>query len=290
MKNLLLPVLASCSVVVAQDSTEESFIPNYAVGGAYYIWSDDADFSDLPGSVQQQEAGFYANVPIFQTEGFRATAGVSYRWNQLEFNSEAFPFAGESLDLHRVDVPFNVWADLNDRWKLWLRAQPGVYSDFDDISGDDFILTSLALLSYQWNDALRVAFGGFYSRDLGEERVLPAVGIIYEPNPHWYLALTFPRVEVAWAPNEDWLVAGRATLSGAGWNVANPAGGEDLDLNYRIIRTGIGVDRRLSGPWWAYIDAGVQVGQEIEIDGGGLDITEELDASAYATVGVKLRF
>ncbi|MEM9018560.1 MAG: hypothetical protein AAGC68_16235, partial [Verrucomicrobiota bacterium] len=152
-------------------------------------------------------------------------------------------------------------------------------------------LTSLALLSYQWTESTRVAFGAYYSRDLGEERVLPAVGFIFEPDPRWSLALTFPRIELAHAPNEDWLFTGRALLNGAGWNITDPAGGAtDVDLNYKAIRVGGGIDRRLSGPWWAYLDAGIQVGQEIEIEGGGYQFQQDLDSSAFVTGGVKLRF
>ncbi|MEM7014163.1 MAG: DUF6268 family outer membrane beta-barrel protein, partial [Verrucomicrobiota bacterium] len=257
---ILLSSLALSAGAFAQDSTEESFIPNYSIGGAYYIWSDDADFSDAPGSVKQSEAGASVNVPIFETEKLRVTGGVSYRWNELEFSGAPGPLGSQTFDLHRVDVPFNAWADLSERWKLWVRLQPGWYSDFEDVSSDDFILTSLALLSYQWTDSIRIAFGAFYSKDLGEERLLPAAGVIIEPNPHWYLAVTFPRVELAYAPNQDLLIAGRAVLSGAGWNISNPTGfGEDVDLNYKMVRASVGVDHRLTGPWWAYIDAGVQV-------------------------------
>lgn len=290
-----VPLLCGFSQVRAdEERTEESFIPNYAVASSYFTWNADADFSGKSGgSVSQEEAGIEGNVPVWFKEGLRITAGAQYRWNRLDFSSGVSePLAGRSFDLHRVDVPINAWADFNDRWKLWVRLQPGWYSDFGSVGSDDFILTSLALLSYRWSDSVKVAFGAFYSRDLGEERVLPALGFIIEPDPSWYLALTFPRVEMAYAPNADWLISGRAVLGGAGWNIADPNGGdEDIDLNYQSIRAGIGIDRRLSGgPWWAYLDAGVQVAQEIEIQGGGYQFTEELDPSAFITGGIKLRF
>lgn len=275
-----------------EERTEESFIPNYAVASSYFTWNADADFSGRTGgSVSQQEAGIEANVPVLTRDGFRLTAGVQYRWNRLEFSSGVpEPLGSRSLDLHRVDIPINGWADLNDRWKLWVRLQPGFYSDFESVGSDDFILTSLALLSYEWNDWMKVAFGGFYSKDLGEEKFLPALGFIIEPDPQWYLALTFPRVELAYAPTPDWLLTGRAVLGGAGWNITNPNGGEDIDLNYRSIRAGIGIDHRISDPWWAYLDAGVQVGQEIEIEGSGYKFSEELDPSAFISGGIKMRF
>ncbi|MCB1064675.1 MAG: hypothetical protein KDN20_17365 [Verrucomicrobiae bacterium] len=271
--------------------TEESFIPNYAVASSYFTWNADSDLSGGDGSVSQEEAGIEGNVPILKRDGLMITVGAQYRWNHLSFSGLPEPLGSRSFDLHRVDLPINAWADFNDRWKLWVRLQPGWYSDFENVGSDDFILTSLVLFSYRWNDWMKVAFGGFYSKDLGEERVLPALGFIIEPDPNWSLALTFPRVELAYAPSPDWLFTGRAVLSGSGWNIADPNGGsEDIDLNYRSIRAGIGIDHRLSGPWWAYLDAGVQLGQEIEIEGGGYRFSKELDPSAFISTGVKVRF
>lgn len=288
-----MPFLPAALSWAQETRTEEVFIPNYAVASSYFTWTSDADFSGgSGGSLRQEEAGIEANAPVYFRQGLRITAGAQYRWTRLDFSSAPEPLGSRSFDLHRVDLPVNAWADLSERWKLWVRLQPGWYSDFENVGSDDFILTSLALLSYRWSDSLKVAFGAFYSRDLGEERVLPALGFILEPDPSWFLALTFPRVELAHAPSADWLLAARALLGGAGWNIADPnGGGEELDLNYSSIRAGIGIDRRLAGgPWWAYLDAGMQLGQEIEVKGGGYQFSEKLDSSAFITGGVKLRF
>ena len=296
MKGFHFSLLLSITFLVlplhaGEERTEESFIPNYAVASTYYSWGGESDFSNGAGSLSQHEYGVEANVPVVMRDGFRLTAGVRYRFNRFDFEGAPPPLADRNFDLHRVDVPFNLWRDFDRRWKMWVRLQPGWYSDFGTVTSDDFILTSLALLSYQWTDRTRVAFGAYYSRDLGEERVLPAVGLIFEPDPHWSLALTFPRVELSYAPDEDWLFTGRAVLNGAGWNIANPAGaGSDVDLNYRSVRVGVGIDHRLRGPWWIYLDGGVQVAQEIEIEGGAAPFQQDLDPGAFVTGGVKLRF
>lgn len=291
LRSLIAVSVLAASFASAGERTEESFIPNYAVATGYYSWSGDTDFSDTAGGFSQREAGFEANVPVIMRDGFRLTAGAQYRWNRFDFSGAPGPLGSSSFDLDRVDLPLNLWKDFDSRWKMWVRLQPGWYSDFGTVNSDDFILTSLALLSYQWTDTTRVAFGGYYSRDLGEERLLPALGFIFEPDAHWSLALTFPRVELAYAPNKDVLFAARGLLSGAGWNIADPAGGAaDVDLNYKSIRVGVGVDRRITGPWWAYLDAGMQLAQEIEITGAPYSFQEDLDNTAYVTGGVKLRF
>ncbi|MDF2377805.1 MAG: DUF6268 family outer membrane beta-barrel protein [Verrucomicrobiales bacterium] len=288
---LSIAFLSVATLASAEDSAEETFIPNFAIGGSYFSWTGDTDFSNGSGSVSQYEFGVEANAPIVMRDTFRITAGVQYRFNNLDFSGAPLPLGNQSFDLHRVDVPFNFWKDFNRKWKMWVRLQPGWYSDFETMTSDDFILTSLALLSYQLNETTKVAFGAFYSRDLGEERVLPALGVIFEPNAHWSLALTFPRIELAYAPADDWLFTGRAVLSGAGWNITDPAGGvADVDLNYKSVRVGVGAEHNFAGPWWAYLDAGVQLAQEIEIEGANYNFQQDLDTAAFATGGVKVRF
>ncbi len=284
--------LATTWALSAEESTEESFIPNYSIGYIYGSYGGKSDVSGGPGSLQVNEFGFQGNVPVWNNDTLRLTAGLGYRLNQLDFGG-AFPGLGtDSLNLYRVDIPFNAWWDLGSRWKFWGRLQPGWYSDFEHVSSDDFVLTSLALLSYQWSDQLKIAFGGYYSRDLGEERLLPAAGLIWEPNRHTSLALTFPRVELAYAPNEDWLFAGRAFLSGASWNIEDPlAAGNEFDLIYRSIRVGLGVEHRVTGPVWGYLDAGMQFGQDLEWKRAGLpEVDLELENSFYITSGIKVRF
>jgi hypothetical protein len=230
-------LLASSALANEPARAEESFIPNFSVGGASYSQSGRADLKDGSGSLQRSEAEASGNLPIFFGENFRLMGGLEYRWTQFDFESA---FLSPSLDLYSIQLPFNLWADISDRWKLWVRLQPGLQSDLEDISEDDFILMSLALASYQWNDWLTVAFGGFYSRDLGEERLLPAFGLILRSNPHWSLALTFPRLEFAYAPNADWLLTASTILSGGGWNITDPTGGPDINLYYQAVRAGFG--------------------------------------------------
>lgn len=290
---LLLSALLFGSTLFGQEqeTTEESFIPNFAIGGGYFSWTGDSDFSGGAGSLSQYEIGGEGNVPVYSGKDFRLTAGAQYRFNRLDFSGAPAPLGNLGLDLHRVDIPFNFWKDFGPRWKLWARLQPGWYSDFGSVGSEDFILTSLVLASYQWNEITRIAFGAFYSRDLGEERVLPALGFIIEPDPHWSLALTFPRVELAYAPSEDWLFTARALLSGAGWNIVDPVGGAfDVDLNYRSIRVGLGAEHRVSGPWWAFAEAGAQLGQELEIVGPTYRFQQDLDSAVFFNGGVRVRF
>ena len=183
------------AATAAGEPTEERFIPNYAAGDTYYLWSTRTDLESVAGAtVQVQEAGFKAPVPVFSNERSRLTAGVQLRWNGLDF--EHASTVGDSLNLYRLQLPIDFWHSFNDRWKAWGRVEPGLFTDFENVDGDAFAVTVLALGSYQFTHQFSAAFGVYYSRDLGEDEVLPALGVIWKPDPHWNVGLTFPRATV----------------------------------------------------------------------------------------------
>lgn len=289
----LLATLAPLAPAEEASRTEESFIPNYAVAASYFSWNGDADFSGASGSLSQWESGIEANVPLWKNDQFRVTGGVRYRFNRLDFSGAPAPILSSEFDLHRIDIPFNVWVDLNDRWNAWVSLRPGFNSDFRSVDSNDFVLTALALASWEYNEKLTIAFGAYYSRDLGEETVLPAAGFIWKPDPRWSVGLTIPRVQVTHAPTRDWLLTLQAMPSGGGWNIDDPSPGNrdrDVDLNYRAIQGAFIVERRLQSAWWAYLSTGVQFSQEVELDGSAVKFDEDLDEAFSIEAGVKARF
>jgi hypothetical protein len=127
------------------------------------------------------ELSAQAQYPVWMTERSRLTAGVRYRYNRLDFDG-ANPFADGDLDLHRLQIPVNFWHSFHEQWKLWAGAEPGLFTDFGHVNGDDFALTALAVGAYEFTPAWTVSFGGYYSRDLGEDQLLPVLGVIWRPN------------------------------------------------------------------------------------------------------------
>lgn len=279
------------AALAGEEHIEESFIPRFSVAGAYVSWSDEAGLSDGGGSVSKYRLGADVAVPLIMNERFKLTAGAIYRFDQFDFDGVPEPLGGGSLELHRAELPLNLWTDHSEKWKSWLRFQPGLASDFENVSGDDLTLTALALLAYKYSDTLTFAGGAYYSRDLGDSTVLPALGFIWEPSPRWIVGITAPRLEIIHAPTRDWLITANAFPSGGGWNVSGVSeSGEDVDFNYSAIRTSLGIDRRLTGRLWGFVDLGYEFAQEIELDGAGEDFSEDLDGNFFFNAGVKLRF
>ncbi|MCB1097148.1 MAG: hypothetical protein KDN22_16365 [Verrucomicrobiae bacterium] len=291
LRNLLPSAAAiiSLSSVWAQESTEESFIPNYTAASAYGSWTDSADF-DGGGNIGMYELSTTADLPVIMRDNFKLTAGIRYRFNSIDFDETDTVFSSQSLDLHRLEIPANLWID-HGSWKFWLRLQPGVMSDFEDIGSDALTITALGLASYQFSEKLSVAGGIYYSQDLGEDRILPALGLIWRPSPQWSLALTAPRFQIAYAPSRKWLLTLNAYPSGGSWNIQDPDGEGQVDLNHSAIRTGIGIDHQIGDtPAWIFVDAGMQFLQELELDGSTESFSEDIDAAAFVNFGLKVRF
>ena len=286
---LLCLTAAAISSGRAQEPTQESFIPNYTAGSIYGSWTDSAAF-DGGGNIGMYEFSTTADLPIMMRDHFKLTAGVRYRFNSIDFDETDTVFSSQSLDLHRLEVPANLWIDRGP-WKFWLKLQPGVTSDFDDIGSDAFTLTALGLASYQLSEKLSIAGGVYFSQDLGEARLLPALGLVWRPSPQWSLSLTAPRFKIAYAPSRKWLLTFNAYPSGGSWNIQDPDGEGQADLNLSAIRTGIGIEHQIGDtPAWIFVDAGMQFLQELELDGSTESFNEDIDAAAFVNFGLKVRF
>ena len=289
-----LTCLSSAGLAQEPRRTEESFIPSYSAASAQYLWGARTDLKDFAGaSMAQQEAGALAQYPLYRTDRARFTAGVRYRWTQLDFDGSS-PIAQGTLDLHRLQIPFNYWRSLGEQWKLWAGVEPGLFTDFNALSDEDFTVSALAVVAYEWRPEWSVSFGAYYSRDLGEDRVLPVLGLIWRPNPHWNLAATFPRFRVAYAPNEQWVFDVTVRPGGSGWNIRTD-GGEDLNLEYKSWRAGAGVERLLTtsfpGKLSAFVEVGVGFAQDLKLkDGSHERFASNLDETLILSGGLRLRF
>jgi hypothetical protein len=285
--------LFTAFAAMAEKSTEESFIPNYSAGSLQYLWGSRADLDDVPGtSMAQHEVGMLAQYPIYGTDESRLTTGVRFRWNLFDFDGPGL-LGEDTLDLYRVQIPLNYWHSFNDQWKLWASVEPGLFSDFESVTSDDFATSALLVAAYEWRPEWTVSFGGYYSRDLGDDGVLPVLGVIWRPNPHWNLSATFPRFRIAYAPDDRMFFDVTLRPGGSGWNIETEDGRE-LDLEYKSWRISLGVERIISerfGKLYAFGEVGTGLGQELILEDDGHEVFDtDMGAIATLSTGLRLRF
>ncbi len=278
----------------ADRTTEESFIPSYSAASVHYLWGSSADLKNSPGSsLAQQEAGVMAQYPLFHSDNSRLTTGVRFRWNQFDFDGSS-PLGTGTLDLYRLQVPVNYWHSLGEQWKLWASVDPGLFTDFKEVSGDDFAVSALAVAAYEWRPEWSFSFGGYYSPDLGEDKLLPVIGVIWRPNRHWNISATFPRFRVAYAPDEKWNFDLSLRPGGSSWNIRTPAG-DNRNLEYESWRVTLGAERLIStdlfGKIYGFAEIGTGFAQKLKLKDGNTEIAaSDLSEMLTLSLGLRLRF
>mgnify|MGYP007073191389 CR=1 FL=1 len=168
--------------------------------------------------------------------------------------------------LYDVYVQFRWLGKINDCWGYDLVFTPGVYTDFETDSSDEWRYTGRAVASYQWSPATQLLFGvGYFDRE--DITALPIAGLIYTPCDDVRWELLFPRPRYArrihqCCDREDWLYVA-AEFGGGSWAIQRAGGADDV-VTLRDYRLLVGKEVKLCGGAGRAIEAGYVFGREIE--------------------------
>ena len=126
-------------------------------------------------------------------------------------------------------------SDPNRYFGLELGTRVGVFSDFEAISEDSIRTQGLGLIRARLTPATTIRAGALYL-DRNDVKILPAGGILWEPNPQTRFDIFFPRPKLAQyfttLGTQDiwWYVSGE--YGGGAWTIERAAGFEDqIDIN-----------------------------------------------------------
>ena len=129
-------------------------------------------------------------------------------------------------------------------WGASLSGSVGVFSDFNAITTNSLRLQTLSYAWVRLTPQLMLKAGVNYI-DRVELSLLPAVGLLWEPNPQTRFDIFFPKPKLARqftmvGTTEVWLYAA-AEYGNGSWTVEHYSGSsEQVDIN--DIRVGIGID------------------------------------------------
>ncbi|MFM7073688.1 MAG: hypothetical protein ACKO38_18020 [Planctomycetota bacterium] len=129
-------------------------------------------------------------------------------------------------------------------WGASLSGSVGVFSDFNAVTTDSIRLQTLSYAWVRLTPQLMLKAGVNYI-DRVELSLLPAVGLLWEPNPQTRLDIFFPKPKLArqftmLGTTEVWLYTA-AEYGNGSWTVEHYSGSsEQVDIN--DIRVGVGVD------------------------------------------------
>ena len=216
--------------------------------------------------------------------------GVAYtRWDFGRDSGNPLP-----ANLQSVALPLTVSWRFSERWQAFGEVSPGLYSDFEKISGEDFNAPFIGGVGYAVNPDLQV----FFSVSVDPRRDIPVVGgpgVRWHFAEHWTLSLLLPRPQIQYRPSENWTFHVGAEMLGGAYHL-NPNFGRDRGLaamddqmvTYREIRTGVGA--RWGGPqgFYASIEAGWMIDRRFVLDKVRLQFNG--DGAAYGQLAVGYRY
>jgi opacity protein-like surface antigen len=162
--------------------------------------SPEADLDKNAGtsvSSQYYRASYNIIVPLSRTWFVRGGAG----WAGLYYDFDATDRYPDQL--HRISLDIGVGTKLSDQWTAIVSASPGIYSDLEDVSGDDFDTVYLAALQWKPVERLEIFAGARYSTT-DKVPVLPLAGLKWTINDSWSIDAMYPQPVVRYTAS-DWM-------------------------------------------------------------------------------------
>jgi hypothetical protein len=213
---------------------------------------------------------------------------VGLQWDHARFDAPAGAPVPE--DIYGLSVRLISNWRVNERWFVRSDLRPGLYTDFEDISGGDFNVPVTVAVGYEVNPDLQVLFA--VNVDLRREfPVVGGPGVIWRFADGWRLSLLIPRPQIEFTASESVTVFAGGELRATairvaedfGTTVGNPVLNDD-QVTYRELRVGGGVRWDLNRLFRLTVEGGYALDRRFEFDRGNVLLNG--DGAPYFTVGV----
>ena len=280
---LLAPgVLAASHFAAAAEEFDADF--DYVAGAPTHLRGANI------GSVEEWNTDVHFAISPQITQRFLLRLGAE--WQRSEFrvpDNAPLPDA-----LQQVSAIVGVDCQLTDQWLLRAELDPGIYSDFKDVSWRDvnapLLLTAACVVDadFQWFAGLRVNVYSQYP-------VWPLLGLRWKFADEWTLHLILPSPRLEYDVNERLKLYVGGRVQGGTYRVADDFGTDHgiPKLNHEIVdqyelRIGPGVSLRILRNMTIELDAGYMVYREFNYF--DRHIVLRSDPAPYGQIALHARF
>ena len=211
---------------------------------------------------------------FWRSENYSLLAGLD--WQRFSFGLPSAAPLPNTLQSTSLRLG-NEWG-FAENWTLRLEVEPGVYSDFHDITGEDFNAPFSARLTYAPNQNVSWIVG--LNVNLWSDiPVVGGLGVRWRIVEAWTLSLILPRPRVEFKASDVLTLHAGAELKGGTYRVAEDFGrhtglpaldGEIVD--YREIRAGGGLRWRLHKNAALAAEAGWTIDRRFNFDDQNLQL------------------
>ncbi len=225
------------------------------------------------------------------TEKIHGRAG--FDWDRHSFGLPDGTPLPNTLQQTSLRLGFD--AELSDKWVMRLEASPGIYSDFQDISGKDFNAPVILGFSYFVNSRLQWVFG--LSADFRREiPVLPGAGVRWQFADDWTLNFILPNPKLEYQIDPTLSIFIGADLLGGTYAVSEKQGNGigQPNLNNEIIeyteaRVGGGLEYKFHPAVSLQAEAGAVVYRKFSYENENLNVKAD-EPVPYGAISVKATF
>ncbi len=168
---------------------------------------------------------------------------------------------------------------VNDRFSVRAVVQPGIWTDFDHVTGNAFRVPAQVVGAFGVSRNLTLIGGVMYTAQPSLS-LLPVVGAIWMPAPAWHLQLLFPQSRVTYHFEDGLNVYGVLGLQGETYSV-RVDGSSDL-FEYRDLRLGVGAEWDPLARLHLFFEAGVALWRHIDLSNEG---SINVNSGLYLRVG-----
>jgi hypothetical protein len=186
---------------------------------------------------------------------------------------------------------------ISPSWSLLVMASVGVYTDMEEINGDDILAQGGVLFIKQFNSNLAFGFGPVFTNSFGIPMVLPGIYFNWESQKALHFRVNFPEgLELGYrmSPNFDL----KAVLELSGMTAETNVADKSMLLGYQQVITGIRPQLKLGKYWTLEPTVGSTIARSFSTDSRKIkDIFKEKDLAnpkftptLYGALALKWKF
>jgi hypothetical protein len=228
-----------------------------------YTYEHEAEFDadGVDGNVTLHETDLYA-TPLFTEAGaWQMAVGLGLKRTDFVFDEIEL----DDLDLYSVLLPLDLMYDTDD-WMFWGNITPALFTDFEELSNDDYRTLFHGMAMYRWRSNVEFALGAAYDRQFGEDELYPMGGVVWRIGEEWELNLVLPMPRITYAPSRTFQLFADVRPEGDYWNVSDEDLDEEFDFRLEGFRAALGFEYRVAPHVWLHLAAGSAFERKYEIE------------------------
>ena len=279
-------LVASCSyqLCLAQGAMSELAAIRFA-----YENNSDRKIKGLTSEIGYDQWEF--RTPLFFKESgdWRFAGGIRYQSTSIDITDASL--LNESR-LHSLDFAFFLSKKSSDTLDYLLLFNPALSGDYENVGSDALNYLSIAGAKWKQSDQLQWIFGAVYTSGIGDDLLLPAIGLIWEPSAQSSFVFAGPilRYNYEFSDSLDLTLGGQ--FVGNRWNTESLYGGatEERNFRFRSYRLFGNVEWNFDENHSVFVGGGFDFAGEIEIESTSNKIERDVESGGSFEIGYQYQF